>query len=501
MRIKCICIFTGIIFSLLVKANPSDTLSLAKALIGKGKFRKAEKILAVYEQTHSNDLNTLWLHAQTAYWAGYNKTAQRIYTKAINQFPSNYYLKLDFARKLAENGESEKAKPLLELYRKYDPSSNDLRLINAKLAYWQGDYATALQLLNNESLQKDRTHETRLLKEEILAARSPWLNVNVDYLKDDQPLQSVTPLLEAGTYVNKLCSPSISLGLPLFSTDTSAAASPNISLGNRFQFFNTHAEITIRGGLVQLPDRSKTGIGSIEIKKTSFKYFQLAARIARQPYLVTVSSLSRQVVPFHFAGSAGWNQPSSWSGRVSLMMDRFTESNNSIYYAGAWLFTPPLKAPGLEFRLGYAYGYSHSKENCYIARESINTIVSNYLNHKTISGIYDPYFTPNHQHVHSVLLNISSDRNKKLVFGVNASIGFMGKTNDPYLFLDKDSDNNLFINKGYSTVNFYPNKVDAYVWYKLFSKFSIKATYSFLSNNFYKSHTAGISLIINFWNE
>jgi tetratricopeptide (TPR) repeat protein len=501
MRVKCIFIFLWIIFSLHVKANPADTLGLAKSFIQKGKFRKAERILSLYEQSHPNDLNTLWLHAQTAYWAGHSKASLNLYAKAINRFPSNYYLRLDYAIKLVDNGEIEKAKPLLDLYKKYDPGSNDLRLVNAKLAYWEGDYATALQLLNNESLKKEKPNETQSLKEEVLAAKSPWLRVNADCMKDDQPLQVITPGLDAGLYVNTFFSPFVSVSNPVFKTDSASTSSVGVQLGNKFQFIKSHCLLTIHGGFMQLPDHTRTGTGGIEITKTSFKHFEITAEASRQPYLVTISSLSGEVVLVRFALNAGWNNTSSWNGRIGGSLDDFNRDNNYIYNLSAWLFAPPLKFRSFRLRLGYAYGYSHAKESRYMARESIKSIVSNYPNNKVVSGIYDPYFTPNHQQVHSVLVNVSYHWDKRLSLGLNTSIGFIGKTDDPYLFLNKSSNNELFIDRGYSTVNFHPHKLDASVLYRVFPKCALKATYSFLTNNFYTRHAAGLSLIINFWNE
>lgn len=500
MRIKCTCI-VWLIFSFTVKANTGDTLGMAKSFIEKGRFRKAEKLLAAYEKAHANDLNILWLHAQTAYWAGQIKKSQTSYQKAINRFPSNYYLKLDYALKLVENGEVERAKPILELYKKYDANNADLKIASARLMYWEGDYKAALQLLNTGSVAKEKPKETQALKEEIRRAQSPWIKLNVDYISDDQPLRVITPGIEAGIYINNQFSPSVSVQDALFKTDTSSSSSPGMLLGNKFQFFKAHCFLNVRGGAVQLPDKTTTGVIGLDVTKISFRHLEIGAQVSRMPYLITVSSLSKKVVPYHFALNAGWNNTASWNGKISGSIDQFTDDDNYMYTIGAWLFAPPFRLPALQFRLGYAYGYSDSKENRYIARESIKTIVSNYLTTKTVSGVYDPYFTPNHQQVHAVLFNMSYNRNKKLELGVNASIAFIGNTNDPYLFLDKTSNNELFVSRGYTKVNFYPNKLDAYLLYKLTAKSSLKATYSFLNNNFYTSHTAGISWIINFWNE
>lgn len=501
MKLKYCCIFLLLFLSYTIKAsNESDTLQIAKSLIQKGKFKKAEKILAAYERSHPQDLNAMWLHGQTAYWAGYYRTFNLVYKKAMARFPSNYYLKLDYALKLVENGDVKQAAPLLEAYSKYDPSSNDLKLVQARIAYWQGDYKRALQLLKNESLVKEKQQETEILHAEIKAAQSPWLKINADYLQDDQPLQVITPALEAGTYLNAFVNPSISLSNGSFKTDTTSSSAQRISIGNKFNFYKAGLVVVANAGFAKLPNKARTGIGGIELTKTSFKYLQLSGQASLQPYLVTLSSISETIVPYHFALGAGWNNLNSWNGKLAWSMDTFKDKNY-IYNVSAWIFAPPLRLASLQFRIGYAYGYSTSKENRYVAKQSVTEIVKVYGKTTTITGVYDPYFTPTNQQVNAALVSISYSKGKRFVGGVNASIGFIGYTDDPYLFLDKNKSNEVYVNRDYSHINFYPNRVDAYILCKITKKASLKASYSFLNNNFYTCHTAGLSLLMNFWNE
>ena len=501
MKKACCHIFLLLLFSYSTKAagNEPDTLSIAKSWIQKGKFKKAEKILAAFERTHAHDLNTLWLHAQTAYWAGYNKTFHTGYKKAIMQYPSNYYLKLDYALKLVENGDVKEAIPLLDAYRKYDPSNKHLKLAQAKIAYWEGNYTAALQLLKDGSSEKERNEEEVSLKAEIIIARSPWLKVDADYQKDDQPMQVITPGIETGIHINTLFNPTLLLNNSAFKTDSTSLTVPRIILGNKSSFYNAGVVISAQGGIAQLPNKAKVGVGMLEVAKKSFKHLQFIGNVSVQPYFTTLSSLSNKVIPAHFALSAGWDKLNSWNGKITGSLDRFKDKN-TIYNISAWLFAPPFRFGVFQFRMGYAYGYSDSKESRYVSKESLASILTAYSKTKVIAGVYDPYFTPAHQQVNSALLNISYG-GKRLLVGINASIGFRGKTDDPYLFLDKNKSNELFVNRGYSHVNFYPHKADAYVLYKIAKQISLKASYTFLTNNFYTSQSGSLSLVIHFWNE
>mgnify|MGYP001395813102 CR=1 FL=1 len=144
MRIIYFCLIIVICFFQTLKAS-NDTLSIAKDYIQQGKYRNAEKLLAVYENSHPDDLNGVWLHGQTAYWNGHIKTFKSIYERAIMRFPSNYYLKLDYAIKLVEIGDMKRAFPFVAEYYKYDKTSPDLKLLFAKTEYWSEDYESALK--------------------------------------------------------------------------------------------------------------------------------------------------------------------------------------------------------------------------------------------------------------------------------------------------------------------------------------------------------------------
>lgn len=500
MRVGYFCLIMAVCFFQTLKAN-NDTLSIAKGYIQQGKYNKAEKILRAFEKSHPNDLNTLWLYGQTAYWNGNMKTFKRVYDKAILRFPSNYYLKLDYVIKLENIGDAKKAMPLLVEYAKYDKSSPDFKLLVAKMEYWYGDNKEALQDLKDESLIKQKPEEAKQLKEEILAAQSFWLKAGADYIKDDQPMQQVVPVLEAGKYFTKLLSPVVSLQIPFYKTDSVSTNAMKWTISNKFNFPKLKLRAILNAGSVQLPDKTNEFCGGIELVKTNFTYLQLTAIAARQPYLTTISSLYAGLVPYHYEFNLAWNNQNSWNGKIISSYDQFTADNNYVYNVGAWVFAPPVKLTKLQLRLGYAYGYASSKENTYSTVESLAKIVSDFNSGKPIEGRYQPYFTPTNQQTHSALLNVLYNPSKKIETGLNASIAFAGDLDNPYLYLDKNSANQLYINKGYSQLKFYPHKVDAFVLFKLTKKASLKANYTFFKNNFYTSHLIGASVILNFWND
>lgn len=496
--------YTILIFSILflsngVAAQSIDTLTVAKQLNSKGKFTKAENLLRQYVHENKQNLNAHWLYAQTAYWAHHFRTFNNAYKEATKYFPENYYLKLDYALKLIENGDIKKALPVLETYAQYDSISTIVKMSRAKIEYWQGDFNSAIATLQSKSYEKEKNNESAELMREILVAKSPWLKINFNFLSDDQPLKSYMQSIEAGIFVNTLFAPNITLNIPTFDNGVTTKYGGALSIGNKFNLIKPHIAANINAGYMILPDKKSTWTGTIEVTKTSFKYLEFQLRLSHQPYLTTLASISNSVVPYQYSISAGWNNPKSWYGKISSSVLNFTNDKNYISVLNGWMFAPPIKIAVIKLRIGYAYGYSSSRENRFISKVPLSEIISNYTD-GNITGIYDPYFTPTSQKAHSAVLNVEGNVHS-VVMGANANIGFLSTTKNPYLFLDTDNTGAIFINHDFSSIKYYPQEISAFALYRLTNKISIKGEYAYLKNNFYQSHGFGLSLKINFLNE
>ncbi len=495
-------LFLVMVYDIVCASGQTDSLGMAKSLIQGGKYSKAEKLLQALHQSHPDDLNIFWLFGQTAYWANHYKTFDAVYTEAIQQFPDNYYLKLDYAVKLVDYADVKKAMPFLELYRAYDSANTDLNLALAKINFWNGHYTEALQILNSYAFKKEQNKEARQLKQEVLRAISPWAKINGNYLTDDQPLQAITLKLEAGTYVNSLWSPYISVNAPSFLLSSDSKFAQSIAIGDKLNFFKKSVVINLNAGLIKFPNQSNSWTGTVEITKTSFKYLQLHVKTDHQPYFITLSSLTDAIIPYHHQVSAAWNNMNSWNGALIANLYRFDSDYNSVYNFGGWVFAPPVKFSVLKLRFGYAYGFNSSAENRFNPKLTLQEVISSYNpGNIAIKGIYNPYFTPKNQSVHSAIFNVSYNLRKQLVIGANANLSFLGTTENPHLYLDKNSSGETIINRGYSEVKFYPKEISAFFLFQLNSKLSLKADYTLLQNNFYISHLTGITLKASFWNE
>jgi hypothetical protein len=412
----------------------------------------------------------------------------------VQRFPENMYLKLDYALKLLENGDIDEADNLLDIYSAYDPTAADVLLAKAKIQFWQGNYDSAMKIIDSKAFGQEKISEADKLKEDIRSARSVWLEYVTSYHSDDQPLKSISPEIKAGMYVSRFLKPYLSADIPVFLQDSVTTSAFSMSVGNQLDFFKPRIEIRLDAGITRFPDQTNTFTFNAQLSKTAFKHLLFYTQVARLPYLITKTSASTHVLPYHYFFSSGWNRSQSWTGKLALSILNFSEDNNSVYSFTGWIFAPPVRFSTLQFRIGYAYGYSTADENRYYPENSLDEIISGWsTSNGQIAGIYDPCYTPRKQYAHSALIQFSYTPVIPVQVGINTNLGFRGSAQVPYLFLDKTDQEELFVNKSYATSGFNPAEVSAFILYKLTSKIFLKADYSFLRNTFYTSHTAGIN--------
>lgn len=482
-------------------AQPADTLTLAKQLNAKNHFGKAVKLLKPYYNNHPGNLNAQWIYGQTLYAHKNYKKAEAVYEYAIKWHPENYYLRLDYAKKLTDIGELDKAMPTLKLYLKYDSTAADVHITLAKIYLWKGDYKAAMNEIN-KALKKDpKNTAVRTVKTEIFAAQSSWLKLCAGYYTDNQPLQKIAILMEAGVYLHPLATLHFTLQAPLLLGNNSLYNVEWLQAGNIFHFNKTGTQLELDGGAVKLPNNTVSWTGNFELNQTLAKHLLITGRVEHKPYLYALANLTDPVMYLHYQAAIAWTDKNSWQGRAAFDADQFYTDKNIVYTGSAWILTPPLKASVFEFRIGYGYNFSTAKQNRYSTGETVQQITAGWDSTTKINGAYMPYFTPNMQSVNSAILSINIHPAKIVEIGLKGNVGFYATANVPYLYLNKSSSDSLFVARGFAKQRFIPGDADAYVAVQISPKVNLKAEYKFFDTLFYISHYAGLTLQVNFWNE
>ena len=479
----------------------ADSLNKVKQFKGDNKNSKAYRLLKLYYKSHEEEFNTTWLFAQVSYLNKHFKRSKLLYKKAMALQADNYYLKLDYANTLTNIADYNKSLPLLNIYRSYDPKNLKLKINLAKVYLAQGNYGLAEKEINAVLVQDDKNVEALALLDQLHLARASWVKIKGNYNKDSQPLQTITPAVEAGVYLHPEATLKLNLQTPLFLSNGSLKNTEWFQAGDISAFRKAGFQLAFDAGLVKQPYENKISwTANLELKQTLLKHLVLQAQAERKPYYYTISSLDTIIMVNRVSAYAEWNDLNSWNGRLSFEYNGFADKNYVIG-GGGWLFTPPLKASVFEFRIGYAYSFSTALTNKFEPEKTLAQILNPYDANAAIAGVYSPYFTPYNMGVHAALASILAHPVKMMDIGFNANVGFYATTLNPYFFLDKNQSGSTFINKGYSTEKFYPLEFSTYALFRITKKISLKADYTYRKTYFYTSNSVGLGLKINFWNE
>ncbi|MDP9229842.1 MAG: hypothetical protein M3O67_04100, partial [Bacteroidota bacterium] len=111
-----------------------------------------------------------------------------------------------------------------------------------------------------------------------------------------------------------------------------------------------------------------------------------------------------------------------------------------------------------------------------------------------VDGVYDPYFTPANQVIHSLLASATIHFSKTVNFTSRVSIGVVAHADNPILLEDRNPVNQYFINKTYSDLKYTPAEFVNDLRFQFSERFFLNADYTYSSLIFYKSHQANIQL-------
>jgi len=493
-----ICIFFAICTLQGYGGENPDSLALTREFLKTGDIRKAGHTISPYYKDHPDDFNTIWLYAYTSYFTKNYSRSVHLYKKAIVMSPDNYYLKLDYARFLVNIGDYNKARPILNDYLGYDPTNSLAIFCLADLRFYQADYRGALSSLDKISPQSEEYQDGVILRKTVNLYRAPWISAGMGFATDDQPMQGYFPEIKAGWSLHPLATLSLDLRAPVFQKSGLTYYSFWGEAGNKFYFARPSIGLGIKFGAIKFPEKnSLTLTGSIVLSKTFVRNLEVKLLAERAPYFSTISSIDSSVIENHAAFSLGWNDINSWNGVVTAEARRYPIDNNTLFSLNGWIMAPPARFSVFEFRFGLGYNYSNARKNDFVSEKSLAEILQNWDPSTAIKGIYNPYFTPRNQQVGSVIISVGIHPGKLFDIDLNANLGVYSTAMIPYLYLDKNSSGNIFINKGFVREYYFPATVNASLGFKPTGNLRLQVDYNFSSTYYFIRHYAGLTVKIN----
>ncbi|MDB5282219.1 MAG: hypothetical protein JWO06_1294 [Bacteroidota bacterium] len=479
----------------------TDTLKLAQQYRDQHKLIKAAKLFSAYHKHHPEDINALWLYAQTEYWRDHYRRSKKLYEQAVAMRPDNDYLQLDYGKAMLDLGDWKSADSAAQKVEHKGKGYSEEKILRARLSYNSADYAEARTYIDEAIKKENGSIKAWNVYDQIEIAKSPWLKLSTTASADNQPLYQVSPAAEAGIYLHKLATIQLGFYSPVFIVNGKVSSAQWLVVGDKAALPKVGLEIGLNVGVVKYPFNNKTGwSGSFYFDKIFVRHLNFELIAEHKPYFYTISSLESVVSVNHFSFAGGWNDKNTWNGKAAFDFNYYNDKNYT-YAAYGWLYAPPIKFSVIELRFGYSYSYSNSKENHYSPEQSLTQIIANYSSTTQIAGVYNPYFTPQQQYIHSGLVALAIYPVKKLEINLNASVGFYAYAQNPYLYLDKNETGATVIARGFERTTYLPFEVGASLEWQLSRKVVLTAQYAYRSTYFFNSHNAAVGLKISFWND
>jgi Tfp pilus assembly protein PilF len=455
-----------------------ELFKATKVFVAAKEFDKALLILTKNYNRFSESLNINWLYAHVLSLNNDKVNADAKFKKAISLSPNNKNLQKDYARFLYEIGKLNEVEAILSKYIAEDSKDVEFLLMQANISFWNGDVKTAKE---NVAKIKEIYPETNLadnLSRQIKELTAFYLNANFEYQTDSQPLEYFAQHIALEKYISKFLNPKLEVSNYNFTPQTEQALI--VRLNNKFHFYEVGLKINVNGGVYKNFSGETDWLGGFQFTQQLSQEASINFGYSKNSLLSTVSSTAFNLTNQNIFGEFDYNH--KYVAIHAAYNQQFYEDDNNIKLFGAYIVSQPIKLYKFSFQAGYGYNFSDSK-NILFVYDDLRV------------GMYDPYFTPKEQEIHSALFITNFKPTKNLTFKAKLNYGIQASVRNP--FSSEVTPNNFEIG-GFYDETFSYTEIEGSINYAVSNSFGINAMYTFQETFFYDRNNINIGLNYRF---
>ena len=413
-------------------AQEAAAVHNAQALRDSGDLAGAARILRAHLAEHPGDGDAARLLAQTLYWLKDVPGARREYEDALALHPGDTTLRVQYARMLVETGSPARAKRLLSPLPDPPGARAEAETLLGLAAYWEGDLTAARRDFAAALALNPQNAEARRHLDEIDAAAAPWFRASAAAWHDDQPLDRGGFEIEGGMYPSPLTSISVRLRPSRFDTGASTRTLQSADASLKTYVPAARIDLDVDVGLTSgSPDlqSSTTWTGGAGAAVRFPAGVKAGGRASRWRYLYTTASIDTLVMVDSVEAFVHLDRR-GWLGEAAFGRQQYPDEN-SIRSAYAWLLAPVARSPRGTAQIGYAASTSDAAQSRFV----LETPVQRYPPGDprfNVTGVYSPYYTPDHVITHSVIGAVAAE-GRRAAFHGSVSYAFSAHENAPVL--------------------------------------------------------------------
>jgi len=486
----------------------------AKELIDNQNISEAIEVLKTLEKDNYQNIDFIQLYSQALYWNQDFDATLAVYKKAMKLYPKSDVLQIHFGRILFELNNLSEANKMLSAYAELHPEDPEAGVLLATIAYWLGKPPEiALEYLDEVLEVYPEYQEAKILKKEILASTAPNLRFTTSYYSDSQPLQAMINTVEYSNYRSSWLQPTV-----MFQNRNFKQADPTILIqfANKSYFPKTNTELLMRVGLFNDSWHNEfSPTYGFDIRQGIVENWSISGGIDRRPYVFTLASLNNNLMPTSYNAGLG-RQSERWTGNVSFQHTQF-EDDNYVRVGTATLIFSIVKSKAINFNLGYGFMMADSKENRFRLADPFHAYVHDTDIGTQFPGIFDPYFTPQNQRVHSAIADLSINISPKIKVSMYGNIGIQASIDNPNVVFYGSSDPNHYTDTETSAeafrihpddiyrilipTEYFPMDLKGSFTWNMTKNLNLKTEYAYQKAVFFDSHMVSLGLNWNLSND
>lgn len=397
---------------------------------------------------------------------------------------------IEYAGKLFEEGRLKEARSVLYTLDRTGQLSDDGYIMLAYIEFWDGKPGRAKNLLNRIDAGYHEMAGVQYLRNEIENQQTGQIQVAYNNKRDNQPLSSNQIRIVSSAYRNKYIHPEIDAMFYSFDTESGTINSLDLKVNNTFRTGLTGHSLAVAMGIYSDSAFDFTEIiGGIKYTHRFTGRFYSDVEFTKEPYLYHYRNLTTPFYTYQFIGGLRYFINNRFYSEFKLQRWIFEDENHqdilSFYYV-----QNILNSTRSNLYIGYAFSYSTAQQSRFIPEQpEVNT--SNTL---LISGIYFPYYTPNQDRTHSIILSTESDLTKRVSANLSLKYGIYATARQPFYYIGQSTPSTI----EFDTYNFqhHPFELSGGATFSINRSLSIYGKYEYKQLKYYTTNDFVMTLRI-----
>ena len=528
MRIVLIITLLSSLLTVQASDGLKEKLSKVEILMGKKKYKEAEVIILDLKKENGQanpDFYVEWTYARLMGESGNVKEMDKAFQRTINLYdPTKHksiereYVYVNYADYLIRSNKDKEALVQFDsiLHKKttYDvieyihPMYSDIlkRHKEEDIApkHHQMLKIMEMAMLSSKGERKKEIKEKARLEPWFSFAKleekpHPSLTLGVEGLDDVQPMKAFSTRIAAHLPTQNVLNLLLKFDTDTYNTDDYS----NVTIwrwyaANKFQFKKPNLGVTIGAGWVDQSRQKGDYMLDVDLTQEIAKVVSLNAGFSRQVYIGTLASVYEKLV---MQNNLYFNVEHKYKNLyiVAIQSQRAGfEDKNNILSIGGWGLVNIPTFPWMRLGLGYGFSYSNAKKMRYVPEVEYDQLLNVYQVGEEVKGVYNPYFTPNKQKIHTGVVSLGFDFLDRFSLNSTVKYALHATTQAPLLYLFQNEEGYAYTEMYYYKAKYNPYDVLVSLNYKLSDMWSFNMFYKQNETFYFKEKRFGVSTTVNF---